>query len=965
MFPIMSSLTTADPGFKTQSSSSSNPQLQAHEKSHNPNHNRAASLKTTPVELLIQILGHLDNKRDWAALARTCRRISHITVPELDKYNFKHGKNYALWYACAKDKRTILNRILALDPTYVNQYFRASFRHEHLNKVFGNNMTPLSVAIVAGHHRIVRSLLEKGADPNLCDRKPVMGNRVCRYPIHWAAASTHVSSVHIIDALGSYSADMNKKPWAKSGPDVFRPKGMLCAPIFQVLLLDKPVRHHLLRDAPSSAEQFDADLQTLHALRLEQLRMLLTHGADPNARYSWDSVTPVFFLLDSLDNYRPSFYFSDFQSSQPEKDAQVAIINKITMSFLDLLYAKGADIEALGHAVFIGDTARLIAHDFPEMPLHVACRLDDEYRPIIQWFLDHGAAINALGVAACTPLMAFCGSWFQDTDMLRRFLRAGAGSKKAVNHQNILGMTALHELCANQGLLTTVKHRAVRLLLACGADPTVISHEGRTPADEIDTSSYQYADQQTIVDLLNRTAQNRAKMAEKREFKEKKLKWARGKGKKTRKALENLNYEGGQKGKAANGGTTSGSRSNGDRDPSTTRKGNEETQNNISTTIGAITKTLEELKHTKGITGDNTIDLESRDGNTSDHGANGGYQRALTWQSTNDDTLEHQSALRNNGGPSTRGRGGKNWGRHDNHVFDESSALDEQISNTNIALQFNNDAEDTRAHQYSQGNTRGGPSRRGRGRGRGKYPAQRDGRVFDNNHTLDENRGPNDQTPNENIARQFSDAASNVNNDIGTQEHQSASGSNRGGPPWRSRGRGRGRGKPWGQRDTRVSGENHTLNESRAPNENHTPDEYQTLNNNNADTREHQYTHDNNRGGPSKRGRGDHWGRRDTRTLNENQAPNKIIASPFENGNGNENHSGGTQEPQSPQGNYRGPSKRDRGKGRAPAQSQGLYQGKVQQSGGDGVLGSDRGNVHGRGRRSHDQGYDGRVPTEE
>ncbi|KAI1823220.1 ankyrin repeat-containing domain protein [Xylaria intraflava] len=459
-----------------------------HEGQSKMNEKKSANIATMPAEILLEIFSNLKKKRDWITLATTCRSISRVAVAELDKYNTKQCNNYALWYACVKGNFAILDRLITPNPKAINYYFTKSFEEPELMLTFGKNMTPLSVAILAGRHDVVAWLLKHGADANLCDKKPVTTEfGVCLYPINWAAASTHISSVSIIAYLAAHGADLNRKPhiFRKLGEGLEYPKGICCAPIFQVLLLDHPCPL-ADRSKPKNPETYNSDLKALQALRLAQLRVLLAGGADINARYSFDAITPMFFLLDGLMYFKPVLHSESWYSMASDKKAQAALITDIAMSFFDVLRAKGANVRELGHPYFNGNmAARQVAFDFPELALHYACRLPDVHKPTIFWFLDHGIGANALSMSQATPLMGYCHSEFEDMQMLTKFICRGAGAKEMINRQDVTGRTPLHELAANPNLTPWVKRQTMKILFACGAKPDIRSRDDYTPIDEV------------------------------------------------------------------------------------------------------------------------------------------------------------------------------------------------------------------------------------------------------------------------------------------------------------------------------------------------------------------------------------------------------------------------------------------------------------------------------------------------
>ncbi|KAI1182672.1 hypothetical protein F5B17DRAFT_175917 [Nemania serpens] len=473
-----------------------------------------AALATLAPELVLTTLGFMDSQKDWLALARTCQRVSSVVVSELDKYNSTKGKFYALWYACVANKPDILLRHISHDATVVNRYFTRSFRLKSQGLRFGQHMTPLAVAIIAGRDNIVQLLLANGADASQPDRRPVLKNQVLLYPINWAVASAYESSVSVIKMLKVHSADMNQVP-----KDFFKgvseyPRGMKCAPIFRLLVLEMPRRPTSRHEPLTSCEKFNDDLRKIQDLRRRQLVALLQSGADPNKRYDWDLVTPIFFLLTCLSTYTPTFYFEDRLMLRQEGDAQADLVNNIVTSFLDVLRDFGANISGLGNLYFYKEpVARKISAAYPETPLHAACRLNDRHKPVINWFLRNGVPINSLGLAQNTPLMAYCGSKFTDVSMFQEFLDGGA----MVNHQDILGRTALHDLCANLELQSQVKEKAVRIMLDMGADPTVLNYEGRVPVDEIDCKAGVRSNQDVVLTMMREASRKWEAWYKKRE----------------------------------------------------------------------------------------------------------------------------------------------------------------------------------------------------------------------------------------------------------------------------------------------------------------------------------------------------------------------------------------------------------------------------------------------------------------
>ncbi|KAI0427488.1 hypothetical protein F5Y09DRAFT_350372 [Xylaria sp. FL1042] len=447
-----------------------------------------ACLVTLPPEVLLGILGQLTRKRDWFALARTCRGISRVAAAELDKSSMNEERDYVFWYACVANKPVMLLRHIAHDATVVNRQFRGSYVRERLISQSDWLMTPLSVAIIAGRDGIVQQLLDNGADANLPDKSVTWSNHhVPGYPMIWAVSSRHKSSVAIIKMLTDHSADVNQvpEPWIKElKRRGHRYPGIeLSVPIYHILQLSKPLRRYMHSTRPTSCEQYNHDFKKILDLRLRQLKALLQAGANPNAPHKWEAMSPIFFLLDRVAFYEPSFYFSDKLMLSHEEENQASMFNDIVILFLDTLRDFGADVRALGNTFFY---RKRMGHSFSpiyrETPLHAACRLKDRHKLLIYWFLRNGAHIDDLGGDKNTPLMAYCESRFKSIDQFQEFLSYSPD----INRRDNLGRTALHYLCANRWLQPLVMENAVRMMLGAGADPTAVSNKGLQPVQEVD-----------------------------------------------------------------------------------------------------------------------------------------------------------------------------------------------------------------------------------------------------------------------------------------------------------------------------------------------------------------------------------------------------------------------------------------------------------------------------------------------
>ncbi|KAI0809993.1 hypothetical protein GGR55DRAFT_148483 [Xylaria sp. FL0064] len=475
-------------------------------------------LSMLPPEILLDILGELPSKRDWLALAKTCRRVSGVAAAELRKYSLGEGRDCAFWHACVTGKTDMVQRHIAHDATVVNQQLRPSYNGRgRIGSQLDWLVTPLAVAIIAGRDEIVQQLLDNGADANLPDETITLSEyRVPRYPLLWAVISKHKRSVAIIKMLTDHSADVNWLPdsWDRKIASLGHncPRYELCVVIFQVLQLEQPSRSSMRSTRRlTSCEQYNRDFKKIQTLRLRQLKALLQAGANPNTPHHWEAMTPIFFLLDSVASYEPSFYFSDSLIVSDEEEAQAAMLNDIAISFLDVLRDYGADVRRLGNTFFYrSKMGRMFSLAYRETPLHAACRLKDRHKPLIYWFLRNGAHIDDLSGDGNTPLMVYCGSRFQSVDQFQEFLSCGP----EVNRQDKDGRTALHHLCANRWLQPLVMENAVRMMLGAGADPTAISDQARVPAREIDLRNGPY---DSVVEMLLDACEEWKQLNEERE----------------------------------------------------------------------------------------------------------------------------------------------------------------------------------------------------------------------------------------------------------------------------------------------------------------------------------------------------------------------------------------------------------------------------------------------------------------
>jgi len=462
------------------------------------------NVDTLPTELLLNILGNLRRKRDWLALGRTCRRLSSVAIPELDKYNAGEGNNFALWYACRRNSVHVFNHLVGLDSqtqNWINRHFTVSFYCRSRGAWLGKGMTPLNVAILGDKGEIMAVLLAFGADPNIPDNVALLTRPARWYPINYAVARATMESVVILRFLLKAGANPNQEPivstpvimQSERQPTISRDGveslGFQCAPIFRVLDVQEAVIRQSFRARQGTeSDTYDSHLEAALDMRNRQLEILLEAGADPTLRHKLCQSQPLFYLLSRLDRYMPTFFYSPNAQTIDDINNQCRKVNKKVMSFLSTL-RNYVDINELDMPIYSMPRCRERRHGIdliPVTPLHFACELPDRHKPIVHWFLRNGASIDAPDRDGKTPLMAYCTSKFANTDQFMDFVRAGANVHARSND----GTTALHALCRNRMITGATKELAVIFLLCLGADPRMENDAGQRPVHMLEGDVY-------------------------------------------------------------------------------------------------------------------------------------------------------------------------------------------------------------------------------------------------------------------------------------------------------------------------------------------------------------------------------------------------------------------------------------------------------------------------------------------
>jgi ankyrin repeat protein len=114
-----------------------------------------------PNEIIIEIVEHLDKEQDINYLIRVSRRLYHLFDDYLYRYNIKHRRCSALFWAAKHGRGSTARKLLHLGAD-VNATVEKPRSYGNGPKA---DSTPLHLAAWEGHLPMVKLLLEFGADP--------------------------------------------------------------------------------------------------------------------------------------------------------------------------------------------------------------------------------------------------------------------------------------------------------------------------------------------------------------------------------------------------------------------------------------------------------------------------------------------------------------------------------------------------------------------------------------------------------------------------------------------------------------------------------------------------------------------------------------------------------------------------------------------------------------------------------
>jgi ankyrin repeat protein len=323
-------------------------------------------------------------------------------------------------------------------------------------------VTPLHLALSRKDMKIVRLLLDAGADPNAMNTGQT--------PLTWAAQQGNVELTRQLIAAKAKVDEAGKgQPtplsWAalnkhaevvrllvEAGADVNSDGGgyLVWTPLNCALQVERGRGR-----GPDQTEE--------QAYQVAEY--LLSKGANPNRQVENDGYTPIFGRGEKLGALLLKYGAKlDVRTKTGETPLHYACYFDDKQSAIRFLLAHKADVNAR-------DEQR-------RTPLHACFRLNAS-PTIVELILKAGADPNEKDKDGRTPVhyAAEKGNAGVPVQVLAEILDSAAGTKADPNARDNDGATPLH-------LAAKLKHKeAIELLLSHGADPKAKDKSGKTPAD--------------------------------------------------------------------------------------------------------------------------------------------------------------------------------------------------------------------------------------------------------------------------------------------------------------------------------------------------------------------------------------------------------------------------------------------------------------------------------------------------
>ena len=329
---------------------------------------------------------------------------------------------------------------------------------QHVNTRGGSYVTPVVAALAGRHFQIVKFLHHNGAHLDVRNQR---GETVLYSPAYYG-------DVEMVEVLLGYKVDVNA--WMVGGFTLLHHTtigGAHHALMHGVFQSSPDVVRILLEHGADVNAQSDTGVTVLHfAQSGEVVRVLLKHGAnlkeDEERRTplhsvaQYGSVEPVRLLLEHGAD-------PNARSSDGSIPLHLVTENGTSPSFggfyeiIRVLLEYGADVAA--------------KDDEGRTPLYRAARNQSVDVESVRMLLEHGSDLNARTNNNSTPLHAAAANWMDEVQVLRVLLERGVN----IDAKDDEGRTPLHGAAQNGSV------ENVRFLLEHGADPNARSHDSSIP----------------------------------------------------------------------------------------------------------------------------------------------------------------------------------------------------------------------------------------------------------------------------------------------------------------------------------------------------------------------------------------------------------------------------------------------------------------------------------------------------
>lgn len=363
---------------------------------------------------------------------------SSIALPMQNKYNFsKKSKGEVNPYFIKKYGKLILG---CLDSHW--KEFEGSYGVDKYVTIKSIGETPLYRAIEIDRMKILKLLLEKGADINAQDAD---GNTLLN---HAAINGRFKVAKFLLDKKADYTI---KNSEGKAPIDIAIANERLD---IALILLEKSIDIDLYDDL-----RMDSILNLLIKAKgsskekcLSILEILINHGANINVEDA-EGVPLIYRMLeDGNDELEELYKKADFHLINKKKNYNNEFIKFLLQREVDYSY-RDKD----------GNTL-----------LHLAAKYTN--LKIVQTFLAHGLEANATNFLGETPLHLAVKT--HDYVQIARALIAGGAN---VNAQDNDGNTPLHKIIECEQHLRVNRYHTLCALLEAGADPNIANNQGTTP----------------------------------------------------------------------------------------------------------------------------------------------------------------------------------------------------------------------------------------------------------------------------------------------------------------------------------------------------------------------------------------------------------------------------------------------------------------------------------------------------